>query len=222
MLRRILFSLIFATSALAADVPGDKDRQAAFERLSNEALATKLIDQAAADIKVGHYEAALKKSEAAEAIRPNDPAILNTKGAALLELKRFSEAGKAFDVATELDPNAFAPQFNKGEMFTSQKKYSDAAVQFAVLRSRFGDLPLLKYEIYLCYALQGQKDLAEDALLAMRYPADGAAWYYAHAVDQIQSGNRKEGRRLISAAEAIHSDDLENYRDSLRDAGLLP
>lgn len=223
MLRRLLLlALTLAASAAAADSPGDTGRKAAFDRLRNDALATKLLDQAAEDIKARHFEAALKKSEAAEAIRPDDPAVLNTKGAALTELKRFDEAAKALDAATAADPSAFAPQFNKGDLLTRQKKYSDAVVQFSVLKSRFGDLPLLKYELYLCYALQGQKELATDALLALRYPEDGAAWYFAHAADQLQAGKKKEARQLIAAAEAIHAGDTGNYRDSLHESGLLP
>ncbi len=212
-----LFLLILAAGAIAAP----SDRETALHRIQNEALVAKLLEQSAADLKAHDYAAALKKAEAAEALQPGNSIILNTKGAALTELKRYDEASLALDAALAADPTAFAPQFNQGEILALQKKYSDAAVQFSILQSRFGPLPLIKYKLYLCYALSGQKDRATAARLALRYPEDGPAWYFAQAVDRLQSGDRRTALRLIAAAEAIHDEDASTYRDSLRESNLL-
>jgi len=45
-------------------------------------------------------------------------------------------------------------------------------------------MPILKFKIYLCYALAGEKDDARAALAGMRYPQDDVAWYFAYAVDR--------------------------------------
>jgi len=220
MLRCIPLFLAVA-SAVAANPPTAADRAAAVERLSSDALVNRLLEQSTADIQARHYQAALDKATQAEKIRPADPAILNTKGASLVELHRFDEAAKALDAAVAADPKAFAPQFNQAEMLALQKKYADAALQFALLQSRFGSLPRIKYNLYLMNALAGRRDDALAALLLMRYPADGIAWYYAQAADCLLSGKRAEAKKLLTAAAAIHKDEDSTYRDSLVAAGLL-
>jgi Flp pilus assembly protein TadD len=220
MLRCILLLLVIASAAVAAPATAP-DREAAYERLHNEALASRLLEQSAADIQDRHYQAALDKITQAEKIRPADPEILNTKGATLVELHRFDEAAKLLDTAIAADPKAFAPQFNQAEMLALQKKYADAALQFTLLQSRFGSLPRLKYNIYLMNALAGRKDEATAALLGMRYPQDGIAWYYAQAADRLLSGHPAEAKKLLSAAKAIHADEITSYRETLTAAGLL-
>jgi len=220
MLRCIPFFLAMV-SAVAANPPTTSDRAAAVERLSKEALVNRLLEQSAADIQSRHYQAAFDKATQAEKLRPNDPVILNIKGAALVELRRFDEAAKALDAAVAADPKAFAPQFNQGEMLSLQKKYADAALQFALLQSRFGPIPRIKYNLYLTNALAGRKDDAIAALLLMRYPEDGIAWYYAQAADCLLSGKRTEANKLLTAAAAIHKDEDNTYRDTLVAAGLL-
>jgi Flp pilus assembly protein TadD len=220
MLRCIPFFLAVAT-AVAANPPTAADRAAAFERLSKDALVERLLEQSAADIQSHHYQAALDKATQAEKIRPADPGILNTKGAALVELRRFDEAAKALDAAVAADPKAFAPQFNQGEMLSLQKKYADAALQFALLQSRFGPLPRIKYNVYLMNALAGRKEDAIAALLLMRYPEDGIAWYYAQAADCLLAGKPAEAKKLLATAAAIHREEVSAYRDTLVNAGLL-
>ncbi|MDD5198882.1 MAG: tetratricopeptide repeat protein [Terrimicrobiaceae bacterium] len=219
-MRRCIPYLLALASAAAAPA-GAVSRDEAFARLRDEARVAKLEEQSADDVKNHRYEVALKKAIEADALRPGNPIILNTKGAALTELGRYDEATKALEAAVAADPQAFQPQFNQGEMLSLQKKYSDAAVQFTVLLSRFGAIPIIKYKIYLCYVLTGQKNLASDALRTMRYPEDGAAWYFAHAVDRLQAGQRSEALRLLAAADAIHHEEAQTYRDTLRGTGLL-
>ena len=212
----ILSGILAAAFPLAAGT-----REDAYADLRNEAHATKLIDQASADIKAHRYEAALKKADEALALQPGNAIALNARGAALTELRRFPEAEKALDAAVAADPKSFPQQFNQGELLALQKKYSDATVQFDVLQGRFGPLPILKYKIYLCYALNNQPDRAAEALANLRFPQDGAAWYFAQAADRLMAGKKSEANRYISAAEAIDDENAQTYRDTLVDAGLL-
>lgn len=194
---------------------------AAYESLRDDARVTKLVKEVDSDIKARRYDEALKKADEAAALRPEDPAALNAKGAALTELKRFDEAAKALDAAAAADPKAFAPQFNRGEILFLQKKYLDAALLFSELQDHFGALPLLKYKIYLCYALDGSKDRANEALASMRYPQDGEAWYFAYAAARLLDGNRGEAKRLIATADAINPKETAAYHDTLRETDLL-
>lgn len=220
MRRCLALLLLAATAAVAAPTP-PADRDAAFERIQRDARASRLLDLAADDIKNKRLDAALAHALEAEKLRPNDAAVLNTKGAALTELRRFDDARVALEAALVADPNGFAPQYNLGEILALQKRYSDAAVHFTVLESRFGALPLLKYKIYLCHALGGNTERAAERLRQMRYPEDGAAWYFAQAVALAQAGKKREARELVAAAAAIHPKEVDTYRDTLRDSELL-
>lgn len=220
---RLSALLFFASAALAVaqSAAALTGRDAAYERLRDEERVTKLVEQAADDIKKHHYDAALKKADAAVALAPGDSSVLNAKGAALVELKRYDEAAKVLAAAVANDPKNFPAQFNLAEILSLQKKYDEAATKFTALQSRFGDLPVLKYKIFLCALLGGHDAEAQEALRDMRYPADGAAWYFAHIADELKSGDRAGAKKLLAAAEAIHGDEIVTYRETLEDIGLL-
>ena len=219
-LRALLF-LASAALTVARPAAALTGRDAAYERLRDEERVTKLVEQAADDINHHHYEAALKNADAAVALAPGNSAALNARGAALVELKRYDEASKVLSAAVANDPQNFPAQFNLAEILSLQKKYDEAATEFAALQSKFGNLPVLKYKIFLCALLGGHDAVAREALRDMRYPADGAAWYFAHIADDLKSGNRAEAKKLLAAAEAIHGDETVTYRETLEDIGLL-
>lgn len=220
-MRHLLPFFLFAATAVAASPADDAARRDALDRLSKEARTETLLLLSAEDIKAHRYDQALKRADEALVLSPGNAVALNTRGAALTELRRYEEATKVLESAAAAAPEAFAPQYNQGEVLFLQKKYPEAAEHFANLQLRFGQTPILKYKLYLCYALSGKKDLAAQRLKIMRYPADGAAWYFANAVDLLQTGRAAEARRLVAAAESIHEDETVTYRDTLVEAGLL-
>ncbi|HVE16965.1 MAG TPA: tetratricopeptide repeat protein [Chthoniobacterales bacterium] len=213
--------LIFLGLASAAIAAPQSDRDLAYDKLQKDAHATALLHAIDQDVKDHRYDAALKKADEALAIRPNDPGLLNAKGAALIELRRFAEADKILEAAVAADPKALAPQFNQFESLFLQKKYSDAVLQLIDLQTQFGPLPIVKYHTYLCYALSGEQTKASNALAAMRYPQDGSAWYFAYAADRLLNGKKGEAKKLMAVAESIDKDGALTYRDTLRDADLL-
>jgi predicted Zn-dependent protease len=217
-----LLLLAFATLARAQSAsPAPADREAAYERLRDQELFSKLIEQAGDDLKKRHYQAALKKAETAKKLAPGNAEALNAQGAALVELKRYDEAAKALAAAVAADPNSLPPRYNQAEMLAMQKKYADAAAEFGLLETQFGPQPLLKYKIFLCKLLAGDTDDAAAELRGLRYPEDGAAWYFAHIADQLAAGQRSEAKRLLAAAKAIHGDETITYLESLQESGLL-
>lgn len=216
----LLGLLLAAAGPLAAEPVPAAD--AALDRIQNEARVDRLLELAAGELREKRLEAALRHIEEAAAVRPNDPVILNTKGAILIEMRRFPEARTVLGQAVAADPASFAPQYNLGEILALEKKYAEAAEHYKGLEARFGDVPLLRFKIYICARQAGKTDEARERLLTLSYPGDGAAWYFAHAVDQLDRKHRAEARRLIAAAEAIHPKDSETYHQTLKDADLLP
>jgi tetratricopeptide (TPR) repeat protein len=219
-MRRLLPFFLLAASAVAA--PSDAaSRRAALDKLTREARVATLISLSADDIQNRRFAEALRRADEALKIEPGNAVALNTRGAALTELRRFDEASKALAQAAAAAPEAFAPRFNQGEILSLQKKYLEAAEHFTRLEERFGPMPILKYKLYLCYALAGKSDLASQRLADMRYPMDGPAWYFSHAVDLVQTGKPADAKKLVAAALAIHGNEANTYRDTLVENGIL-
>ncbi|MGH8046643.1 MAG: hypothetical protein ACREKL_05320 [Chthoniobacterales bacterium] len=215
---RLCVLILIGTAAAA--FAQDK-RETAYDQLRDDARATKLVEQVADDIKAHRYEDALKKANEAATLRPADAVTLNARGAALSRLRRYAEAESALKAAVTADPKAFPPQYNLAEELYLQKKYFDALAALKTLVSRFGPLPILKYDIYLCSLLCGLKQQSSSALAEMHFPQDGAAWYYAHAADLLMAGKKNEAKKLMKIADHIDADDAQPYRETLMDLELL-
>jgi predicted Zn-dependent protease len=222
MRSRTIHFLVFAVLVtVRSSFAASAGRDAAYERLRDEERVTQLVEQVSDDIGKRRLDAALKKAEAAVALAPGNSTALNAKGAALVELKRYDEAAKVLAAAVANDPQNFPAQFNQAEILSLQKKYAEAATEFTSLKSHFGDMPVLKYKIFLCDLLGGREDEAREALRDLRYPTDGVAWYFAHIADDLKAGRRAEAKKLLAAAQAIHGDATVTYRETLEDIGLL-
>jgi tetratricopeptide (TPR) repeat protein len=213
----VLACLLLSAALAWADPP----RNAAYERVRSESELNLLLDQCAKFQKEHRYDQALKAADHAVSLAPKNPLALNAKGAVLTQMRRFEEARKIFDEAIAIDPDGLPPQFNEAEIFSMEKKYAEAAIAFHALTARFGSVPVLKFKVYLCYALAGEGDHAAEALAQINYPADGPAWYFAQAASQLLSHNNAEGRRLITTGSAIYPDEGDEYLESLHDSGLL-
>jgi len=187
---------------------------------ANERFAN-LIKKMADAMKAHDYEKALAITEEALQIRPDDPEAQNCRAAALIELGRYDEARELLTRLTEENPKQFPAAYNLGEIMFLQGDYETASRYFATLVGRFGSLPVLKYKVFLATLLSGKTELAQHLLKNFRFPADGEAWYFAHAAMALKEGNRSEARRLMAAAESIHSDEVDSYKDALIDAKLL-
>lgn len=213
-----VLACILSSAALAwADSP----QNAAYERVRAENELNLLLDQCSKFQKEHRYDQALKAAEKAVSLAPKNSVALNAKGAVLTQMRRFDEARKIFDEAIAIDPDGLPPQFNEAEILAMEKKYSEAAIAFNALTARFGTVPVLKFKVYLCYALAGEKTHADDALAQINYPADGPAWYFAQAASHLLSHDKAESRRLLATGSAIYPDEGDEYLESLHDSGLL-
>jgi Flp pilus assembly protein TadD len=216
---RLLVLILAATAAAAFAQASSRD--ADYDKLRNDALASRLVEEVEKDIKAHRYEEALKKADEAATLRPGDAVTLNARGAALSRLRRFKEAEAALKAAVTADPKAFPPQYNLAETFFLQGNYADALSELQKLQARFGNRALIKFDIFLCYAVSGRKQGADAALAGILYPHDGAAWYYAQAASHLLAGRKAEAKRLMKIADGIDWDDAQPYRDALVDFGLV-
>ncbi len=198
-------------------------RNEAFRKIQSDADARNVLEKAAEDLEAKRYEAALSRIEAVPPeIRDASSALLNARGAALVQLDRIDEASVVFTQALELDPTSFPARFNVGEVLFRQEKYAEAASHFRTIIDDTGPKPLLKFKLYLSLLLAGEESSAGFALRNIRFPLDGPAWYFAQAADQAKLGDADRARDLAAAGRKLHPDDSISYADSLEDAQLLP
>ncbi len=213
--------ILLATAPLpAAETTLSRDE--AFREIQSEEVTVSILEQASDDLEAKRYEEALAKLDAipSEQIE-SDPALLNARGAALVQLGRGDDASIVFNQVLQLDPTFFPARFNQGEILFQEGKYEEAATHFLGMAQQSGSNPLLKFKLFLSYLLAGNKLRADTALRDIRFPLDGPAWYFARAAEQLQAGDTAAGRRLAKAGRKIHTDDAASYVESLEDAGLL-
>lgn len=191
------------------------------EVIENDARLQRLLRQAADAVAAQNFEEALALTDEAIVISPDSADALNTRGAALLHLKRFDEGREVLQRAVENAPDAFAPNFNLAEIYFLQGDYAEAAFNFRVLAGRFGATPLLKFKLVISYLLAGYPEQARTVLRDIRFPADGPGWYFAHAAMSASEGGRAKAKRLSHTATVIHGEEARLYEQALIDSGLL-
>lgn len=219
---RVLATLIALSAATIVAAEPTLTRDEAFRQIQSEATAQSILLEASSDLEAKRYEDALAKLDALPAEQVGaDPALLNARGAALVQLGRDDEARTVFNEVLQLDPTFFPARFNQGEILFQEGKYDEAAAHFLIMAQQSGPNPLLKFKLFLSYLLAGNDLRADTALRDIRFPLDGPAWYFAQAAEQFQSGDIDAGQRLTQTARTIHKDDATSYVESLEDAGLL-
>jgi len=179
---------------LLAEVAAETRLNTTFERIVT-AINDKDADQALSMI-----DEALK-------VRPDDVALRNARAAALIQSERYEEATEVLRGLLTEDPNLFQADYNSAEILFLQGKHVEARDQFERLRTKYGDMPLLRFKILLCDAISGNNESAQTAARTFRFPTDAPAWYFAYAALAASAGNSAEARRLMDVATEIHGKD---------------
>ncbi len=219
-MRLSLFIFILTTTPLLA-AESALTRDEAFRKIQSEAIAQSILEEASADLEAKRYEEALAKLDAVPAEQiESDPALLNARGAVLVQLGRDDDARAVFSRVLQIDPNFFPARFNQGEVLFQEGKFDEAAAHFLGMTQQSGTNPLLKFKLFLSYLLAGNDLRANTTLRDIRFPLDGPAWYFAQAAEKLQSGDTAAGRKLAKTGRIIH-DDSSPYVESLQDAGLM-
>lgn len=106
----------------------------------------------------GEFEQALHEYDAAVALRPDHPDILNNRGAALGHLGRHQEALAAYDRALALRPDDPDSLTNRGVTLGHLGRHPEALADFDRALALRPDQPATLYNIACLYSLWGRYD----------------------------------------------------------------
>jgi Flp pilus assembly protein TadD len=181
-----------------------------------------LIQATLADFEAKKYSAALEKIQSATELYPQDPFVLNLKGAIYTKLKDWEEARRFFNRALNEDPNFFPARFNLGEVLFLEGNSEEALKYFETLNDTYRGNDLIQFKLVLLFLLTERTSDAERMAERIQYPGNSPAWYYAQAALAFAQGNRREGRRVLNAAKELFSaEQIALYEESLDESGLV-
>ena len=146
---------------------------------------------------------ALEKASKADAIKPDQPEVINFIGAIHAESGRYPEAIQFYEKSLSLNPKSFWAAFNVAEVDFIQQKYSEARTKFQNLMQAFPNHELLRFKIVLAYLLEKNDAAAKAELDKFPVLANTAAKEFSMAAWEFAHGNTAAGNEWIASGERI-------------------
>ena len=181
------------------------------ERASKtKAVAKTAFEQALQAYEQRDFDSAARLAEQADTAEPNQPQVLNLRGAILLEQQKYDDAEGFFKRALKVDPKFREAQFNLADVPFRNKDYSEARDRFeAVLKQTPGGdknqaAQLINFKIFLTYLLEGKDSRAQKLMEQFQFSGDTPALYYAEAAWQFRHDNADKGNDWITSARKIY------------------
>src|SRR6266496_6118382 len=181
------------------------------ERASKtKAVAKTQFEQALQAYEQRDFDSAAKLAEQADTAEPNQPQVLNLRGAILLEQQKYDEAEGFFKEALKVDPKFREAQFNLADVPFRNKDYTKARDRFQALLKQTpgGDknqaAQLINFKVFLTYLLEGKDSRAQKLMEQFQFSGDTPALYYAEAAWQFKHDNADKANDWIASARKIY------------------
>src|SRR5213083_2061426 len=181
------------------------------ERASKtKAVAKTQFEQALQAYEQRDFDSAAKLAEQADTAEPNQPQVLNLRGAILLEQQKYDEAEGFFKEALKVDPKFREAQFNLADVPFRNKDYTKARDRFQALLKQTpgGDknqaAQLINFRIFLTYLLEGKDSRAQKLMEQFQFSGDTPSLYYAQAAWQFKHDNADKANDWIASARKIY------------------
>jgi tetratricopeptide (TPR) repeat protein len=181
------------------------------ERASKtKAVAKTQFEQALQAFEQRDFDSAARLAEQADTAEPNQPQILNLRGAILLEQQKYDEAEGFFKEALKVDPKFREAQFNLADVPFRNKDYTKARDRFQALLKQTpgGDknqaAQLINFKIFLTYLLEDKDSRAQKLMEQFQFSGDTPALYYAEAAWQFKHDNADKANDWIASARKIY------------------
>src|SRR5437016_11033095 len=174
------------------------------------------------------FDSAARLAEQADTAEPNQPQVLNLRGAILLEQQKYDEAERFFKQALTADPKFREAQFNLADVPFRNKDYAEARDRFQALLKQTpgGDknqaAQLINFRIFLTYLLEGKDSRAQKLMEQFQFSGDTPALYYAEAAWEFKHDNADKANDWITSARKIYpSASNAQYAAGFYDLGWL-
>jgi tetratricopeptide (TPR) repeat protein len=199
------------------------------ERASKtKAVAKTSFEQALQAYEQRDFDSAARLTEQADTAEPNQPQVLNLRGAILLEQQKYDEAEGFFKEALKVDPKFREAQFNLADVPFRNKDYAEARDRFQALLKQTpgGDknqaAQLINFRIFLTYLLEGKDSRAQKLMEQFQFSGDTPALYYAEAAWEFKHDNTDKANDWITSARKIYpSASNAQYAAGFYDLGWL-
>jgi len=174
------------------------------------------------------FDSAARLAEQADTAEPNQPQVLNLRGAILLEQQKYDEAERFFKQALKADPKFREAQFNLADVPFRNKDYAEARDRFqALLKQTPGEdknqaAQLINFRVFLTYLLEGKNSRAQKLMEQFQFSGDTPALYYAEAAWEFKHDNADKANDWITSARKIYpSASNAQYAAGFYDLGWL-
>jgi tetratricopeptide (TPR) repeat protein len=174
------------------------------------------------------FDSAARLTEQADTAEPNQPQVLNLRGAILLEQQKYDEAERFFKQALKADPKFREAQFNLADVPFRNKDYAESRDRFQALLKQTpgGDknqaAQLINFRIFLTYLLEGKDSRAQKLMDQFQFSGDTPALYYAEAAWEFKHDNADKANDWITSARKIYpSASNAQYAAGFYDLGWL-
>ena len=170
-----------------------------------------------------NYDEALEKVRKVESLKPDQPEIINFRGAIYAETGRYAEAVELYKKSLAIEPNSFWPAFNIAEVDFIQKKYSDARTKLQEMMVKLPNHELLRFKIILTYLLEKKDEEAKAELDKFSFPANSAAREFALAAWEYAHNSPEKGNEWVNSGVKIFGYGRTDFvYQSLADLGWVP
>src|SRR6266403_3371009 len=199
------------------------------ERASKTKVVAKTaFEQALQAYEQRDFDSAARLAEQADTAEPNQPQVLNLRGAILLEQQKYDEAERFLKQALKADPKFREAQFNLADVPFRNKDYAEARDRFQALLKQTpgGDqnqaAQLINFRIFLTYLLEGKDSRAQKLREQFQFSGDTPALYYSEAAWEFKHDNVDKANDWITSARKIYpSASNAQYAAGFYDLGWL-
>jgi tetratricopeptide (TPR) repeat protein len=212
MLHRLIACVLLAATAAAAEDP----------LLNAPPDYVAAVREAVRAFTERDFDATLKAIDRAEVLAPPNPLTLNTRGAVLIEQKKF-DAGVAWcRKALALDPKFYPARFNLCEVPLVQKRYAEARAMFKELLDENPKDELVRFRILLTWLLENNDFEAHRALDAIPFPGNTPAYYYGNAAWEFAHANPVEANKWVMRGNWVFRPEITaNFSQPFIEIGWL-
>jgi tetratricopeptide (TPR) repeat protein len=164
------------------------------------------LAEATREYQQEHFDTALTALERFEKSTPPTADSLDLRGCIYMEQQKFDEARKAFADARHAIPNLFAPQIHEVDLLLRQKKFAEArSIAQRLLRDTnvlMGN-ERLRFAILLSYLGEHDEVNAQKALIAIPFPTETPAYYYAQAAWALAHNKTSDAQKWMQNAAKL-------------------
>ena len=178
------------------------------------------LKQAATAMDRKDYARALILLQPALQSRPNDPLVLNLKGAILTKTKDYDGALACYETALKSSPAFFAARYNIGALMALRQQWEPAIAYYKDLLRAQPNNELVQYKLLLLLLMRDSDAGLQGRLFPPGITSNTPAWYFAAAARAYKEGQPREAAKYIDVARSVFGDQTTIFQEELDESGL--